>query len=181
MLIGLIGKKQVGKDTFGQIVTEHYGFQKRAFADPIKECCQLLFQLREEQLHDPVLKETIVPQWNETPRQMMQRIGTDLFRNHYDPQFWIKVFQSWYEEQRRQSMHTSIVCTDIRFQNEAECIRSLGGILIRIQRPLNTQDDLHESEQLCISTELMDYEIINDSTLESFQNKIHELLPTILG
>jgi len=175
MLIGLVGKKQAGKDTFGQYLIQQYGFQKRAFADPIKECCQLLFHLREEQLHDAILKETIDTRWNQTPRQIMQMVGTDLFRNHYDPDFWIKSFEQWYHNSSSSSTH--VVCTDVRFPNEAECIRSLGGVLVQIIRPTILSTDLHESEQCIIQA---DYRIMNDSTLENFHDKIQSWCETYL-
>jgi len=175
MLIGLIGKKQSGKDTFGNLLIERHRFKKRAFADPIKECCKLLFHMTENQLNDPILKETIDIRWNKSPRQIMQIIGTDLFRNHYDIHFWTKSFEQWYQSRKREN----IVCTDVRYQNEADCIHRLGGILIYIHRSSYLQEDPHESERLNITN--YDYILINDSTLENYQQKIVQLCNCIFS
>jgi hypothetical protein len=161
MLIGLIGKKSSGKDTFGEYLIQNYSYQKRAFADPLKECCSLLFQIPFEHFNDESLKETMNRKWNKTPRQLLQIVGTDLFRNRFDKNFWLLLFENWFLKQENKN----IVCTDVRFQNEADLIKKLGGILIRINRPLLHTDN-HESEQLNIQN--YDYEIENNSTLENF-------------
>lgn len=174
MLIGLIGKKSSGKDTFGNILIEYYGFTKRAFADPLKDCCQLLFHLTDEQLNDEKLKETIDTKWQMTPRQIMQKVGTDLFRNNFDSDFWLKLFENWYDQHK----DINIVCTDIRFQNEANLIQKLGGIIIKINRS-TTINDSHESEKLDIKT--YDFEINNNSSLHVYKNKIIKLCNEILN
>lgn len=170
MLIGLIGKKYSGKDTFGNFLIQYYQFHKKAFADPLKECCKTLFHLSDEQLNDCELKETIISEWNLSPRQIMQKVGTDLFRNHFHEEFWLKLFEIWYKEHS----HLNIVCTDVRFENEAELIKKLGGILIKIDRPIQFMDyDNHESEQLLFN--LYDFTIINDSSIDEYENRILEL------
>jgi len=181
MIIGLIGKKQSGKDTFAQILIDHYGFRKRAFADPLKEACALLFQLHPDQLHDPVQKETVDPRWGKTPREIMQIVGTDLFRNHYDQHFWLKLFTYWCHAQ---DSNVNIICTDIRFANEAQLIRSMkggGGILIKITRPTVQYEDQHESEKIEGIMDTADFEIINDSTLTAYQQKIQDLCSLLFG
>jgi hypothetical protein len=175
MLIGLIGKKSSGKDTFGNILINQYNFQKRAFADPLKDCCQLLFNLSKEDLNDPILKEKTNSFWNKSPRQILQIVGTDLFRNHFDKNFWLKLFEQWYLNNQK----FNIVCTDVRYQNEAELIKKLGGIIIKIERPLLQNNDNHDSEKLDIN--FNDYLIYNDSTLEDYEIKIIDLCNLILG
>lgn len=174
MLIGLIGKKSSGKDTFSDFLVCHYGFQKRAFADPLKKCCQLLFGLTDQQIHDPMMKETMDERWEMTPRKIMQVVGTDLFRHHFDVNFWLKLFENWYNDHKE----NDIVCSDVRFENEAKLIKKLGGVLIRIHRPY-VGNDSHESETIDIS--FHDFEIMNDSTLDDYQKNIDELSRTILG
>ena len=54
--------------------------------------------------------------------------------------------------------------TDIRFNNEAELIKSYGGIVIRITRKDKVQVLKHQSEN-GINNNLVDYEIENNGTL----------------
>lgn len=173
MLIGLIGKKSSGKDTFGNILINQYGFKKRAFADPLKDCCELLFNLSKEQLNDEHLKETIDVNWQMTPREIMQKVGTDLFRNHFNKDFWLLLFKQWYLKNSNQN----IICTDVRFQNEADLIKNLGGIIIKIDRHNNTIDS-HESESLNI--DFYDYIIYNHDSLENYISNINSLINIII-
>ena len=48
VLIGLIGFKFSGKDTFADFLVQHYEFKKIAFATPLKRACKELFLLKEE-------------------------------------------------------------------------------------------------------------------------------------
>ena len=60
MLIGLLGKKRVGKDTVAEYLIEKYNFIRYAFADPIKEIAGIMFNFSYEQLYGNQ-KEIIVP------------------------------------------------------------------------------------------------------------------------
>src|SRR5437868_1800318 len=81
MLIGIVGRKGVGKDTAADFICREYGFMKMAFAGPLKEICRILFGFNDEQLNGE-LKEIIDEGWGVSPRRALQFIGTDLFRKH---------------------------------------------------------------------------------------------------
>ena len=66
--------------------------------------------------------------------------------------------------------------SDIRFQNEADAIKALGGILIKIERD-NQYDDKHSSEQQEISG--YDYSIQNNESLSVFYEKVMQILTNI--
>lgn len=44
-IIAVSGKKRVGKDTFGDVLTTKYGFTKIALADPLRNLCARVFYL----------------------------------------------------------------------------------------------------------------------------------------
>lgn len=141
MLIGLVGKKQVGKDTVANYLVHHYGFIKHAFAAPLKAACEVLFLLEPRHLNDNRLKEKTDARWDKTPRQMMQLVGTDLFRKHVDRDFWVKHMDLWLD-----AHHSDlVVISDVRFQNEADLIKKRGGLLWRVEREM-PYHDAHESE-----------------------------------
>lgn len=143
MLIGLIGQKYSGKDTLADFLVSHYHFKKYAFATPVKEICQIMFHLKPEQMTDPILKEIVDTRWDLSPRQLMQKVGTDMIRDMWGHDFWLKHMDL------RISNNDNIVISDVRFPNEAHWIKSHGGFLIRI---LNTDSqyhvDTHPSETL---------------------------------
>lgn len=77
-----------------------------------------------------------------SPRQILQYVGTDLFRDLIDSEIWIKCF-----EEKIKTMDGHIVCTDARFPNERNLLRKLGATLAFIHRPdVVNQIDTHISE-----------------------------------
>ena len=134
LIIGISGKKGHGKDTLGKILSDEYNFKKESFARPIKESARRVFGFSQSQLHGE-LKETIDPFWEFTPRWAMQQIGTDLFRDGIDKNVWAKSLI----RRVRQSPRDKIVITDVRFPNEVDTIKEVGGYVIRVVRPEYTK------------------------------------------
>jgi dephospho-CoA kinase len=174
MIIGIIGNKYTGKDTIADFLVENYNFNKYTFANPIKDISKKLFHLNDEQLNDPYLKEIKIPYWDLSPREIFQKIGTDLFRNNFDKDFWVKQFEINYLINNN---HKNIVCSDIRFQNEAELIKKYNGILLKINRNTHKYDN-HESEKLEIQD--YDFEINNNSTLEDLYFIVEDILKKLM-
>jgi hypothetical protein len=84
-----------------------------------------------------------------TPREILQKIGTETFREMYDNMFWVN----------RLDGSQKVIVTDVRFPNEAQRIKELGGCLIRV-RTNNKPNDFHESENF-IEKIVCDFEIYN--------------------
>lgn len=162
-IIGLIGKKRSGKDTFGSGLVELHDFQRVAFADPLREA--LLAQdpmvgingsierlrklepglapsqyVRLSRLIQVVgweVAKDLVPE----VRRLLERLGTDSIRR-LDDTFWVRI-----AVERIKSSEKPVVVTDVRFPNEADTIRDLGGIVLRVMRPsLGAQEGEHECE-----------------------------------
>ena len=178
MLIGLVGQKGVGKDTFADYLIQEYTFEKTHFADPLKESIRHIFDLNDDQLYGKD-KETFDPRWNKTPRQLFQLFGTEIMRNIMSPmlglgnEIWVYRFKIWYENQTDKN----IVVADVRFPSEADEIRKLGGIIIRIDGN-NESNDHHISEQL-INEINVDYVVTNITSKEEYFSKIKQLVETL--
>ena len=86
----------------------------------------------------------------------------------HDPYYWIAYVERWTGHKNQ------VAYTDVRFQNEADYIRSKGGIIVRIVRPGIISGN-HESElkQCEIAA---DIEIVNDGTIEDLHNKIRNII-----
>lgn len=178
VLIGIAGQKGVGKDTVADFLVAHYGFHKHAFADPIKEAVVTLFQLDPMQMLGDN-KEKIDPRHNLSPRQMMQIVGTDMFRNMVSQDFWTNHFKRWYLERESDN----IVVSDVRFQNEVDTIRALGGRVIRIKRHVesageirHTLQDSHPSETGVAALTGMSKTLVNDGSIEDLHQKVIEVM-----
>jgi len=179
-LIGLVGQKQVGKDTLADFIVKKYGYTKMSLAQPLKEACKSIFQLSNEQVNGN-LKEVPDARWNNvTPRKLLQTVGTQLFRdelikhipelNNMENTIWIHNFNLWYEKNKDKK----IVISDIRFIDEANMITNHGGTLIKITKGEFNNNDLHQSEQE-LSNIQYDILIENHGTIDEYYNKIDNL------
>ena len=178
MLIGILGNKRHGKDTISDYLVQQFNFTKDALATPIKDICEILFHFDNDQLYGDK-KEIPDEYWNVSARQVMQFIGTDLFRNQMGKlipdmknNFWIRHFEYKYYKIYQ---NKNIVVSDIRFQNEVDMIHSLGGIIIKVYRPDYPIDTKHPSEKGIHIIKNYDYQIINDSNKQDLYKKINEL------
>lgn len=173
MIIGTLGKKSHGKDTISDHLVKNYGYTKRAFADPIKEVSKILFNFTDDQLYGNK-KETVDENWNVSPRTVMQYIGTDVFRKDINKimpgindDFWVKSLAN-----KIKDTNDNIVISDVRFQNEVDCIHKLGGIVIKVERSGKDNIDQHISETCIDQIEDYDYLINNSGSLEELYRKV---------
>lgn len=179
VIIGLIGKKGSGKTTVANYLQKKLGYHEIAFADALKETIQIWYpDLDQKVLHDPMLKEVPVDALNgSTPRSIMQKIGTDLVREHYDDELWLNIVK------KKISMlkpNDNIVVSDIRFQNELDTITEYNMsekvIIFRIIRTnLEKVDDKHITENQELSSSFI-VNLYNDGTIEELFEKIEKKL-----
>lgn len=128
-IIGFCGKKRSGKDTAGDAVAS-FGYMPIAFADPIKEICQTVFEFSDEQVYGSKKEETD-QFWGFSPRWAMQTIGTEMFRNHIGDDVWVKSLLA----RINSSNHNKFAVTDVRFPNEVDQLQSVGAEIVYIRRP----------------------------------------------
>jgi hypothetical protein len=158
LLIGLIGKKRSGKDTFARALSP-LGIQRFAFADPLREALLTLNPIifgyddfasppmeGDTRLADLINEygwEVAKDQFSEV-RYLMQNYGVGIRK--IDPDFWLRATSQQVDAARFQQGHDCVI-TDVRFPNEAEWIKAAGGVLVRLYRPgLADDGDRHESE-----------------------------------
>lgn len=183
-IIGLVGKKQSGKDTLAEYLVEEYGYVRYAFADPIKEACQVIFGFTDEQCWGGE-KEIMDTYWKVTPRKIFQVFGTELFQyelpkyatelSDIGRSFWVYRFARWYEQQLEKNPQVKIVITDVRFLFEAELIKRLGGMIVNITRTNQLNTDTHASE-MEMETIAHDFQILNDSTIQNLHQQADALI-----
>lgn len=151
-LIAFVGGKGVGKSACATHLASVHNFKRISVADPLKLVVKTLFKLNDAQLNDSILKETVLQSPIEaSPRQLMQVIGTDLFRDAFSTRFPAMKTSFWallLDETLTDLLeYTDVVVDDIRFEDEAAIIRKHHGTLIRINRTSYAHNDTHASEQ----------------------------------
>lgn len=168
MLIGLAGKKRVGKDTAARVFAGR-GWHVDSFAAPLRALV--------EQIAGPITDDNkergITWLGGKSRREMMQTLGTEWGRQMVHPEIWVRSLLRRVQGRRA-------VIPDVRFENEASAIREAGGIIIHITRPTAPADDPHVSEA-GIAVQRTDFVIHNDGSLQDFLRDVEELADEIEG
>jgi hypothetical protein len=160
-----------------------------SFADPLKKVCSILLDYpylillglgKEERKQREILKTACYNICGSlTGRQLLEYMGTDVFRNHLDDNIWIKLMSNKCKNYLN-SGH-SVVISDLRFSNEKDMLLSMGGKLMLVYRNIKELEpidrNLHPSKWL-YQTFINDasYTIENIGTLDELCKKISFLL-----
>jgi hypothetical protein len=177
-VVGITGRKFNGKDTLGKYFIENMGYEKLAFADALKDACKCIFGFSDEQLYGDK-KEEVDECWKVSPRKVLQFVGTELFRNQLStimPEIGNDIWVAVIKKKILDNPSKKFVITDVRFPNECELIKKLGGTIIRVNRSsVNTEVDVHASE-IAIEKLEVDFQMENDGTIEELYEKFSKLL-----
>lgn len=151
-LIAFTGPIGCGKSTAAEALIEE-GWVRVKFADPLKNMLRSFYASCG--IEDPTFVEARIEGGmkeepdpflaGRTPRYAMQTLGTEWGRNLIAPDLWTL---AW--EQRVLNMASrdlDVVVDDCRFPNEAESVRSLGGMVVRIDGRSSGAKAKHASEK----------------------------------
>lgn len=169
-IIGLHGLPRSGKDTVAKILIDAYGYERIAFAEPLKKAAAVLLDrpmcecngLTESgEVYD---REAVMPEWGFSMRWFLQTFGTECLRQQIREDFWTKRLVA---EVQKRPLGSLIVVTDVRFANETNALRNLGGLIVQVRRPgLVGSNHISDRPVIC------DWTIDNDGTLEDLKLKV---------
>lgn len=148
-VIGVSGKARAGKDTLFAIA-EKDGYTKLSFAGELKRRARQDFGLTDEHT-DGKLKE--VPSdllLGHSPREFLIELG-NLYRK-YRPSFWVDIILN----QILANPYDRFMITDVRYPNEAEAIKSVGGSILRLERHPERDSMVDDKTKLSISETALD-------------------------
>jgi hypothetical protein len=198
MIIGICGFQSSGKDTIAELLINEYGFKKLSFAGALKDVLSVIFGWSREKLEgltkeDREWREQIDLWWSKTldmpqltPRYALQYFGTELFRNHWHPDIWVKVVENKLINMVKEE--ENVIITDCRFENEINLIRNYGGQIINVYRNMpqwfteykngievEEVNLLHRSETEWIRCQV-DTVIENNGTIEELYTRVKYIL-----
>lgn len=125
IIIGFAGRAGAGKTTAAKHLMEHHGFERVRFAGPLKAMMRALGCTEEEV--DGARKEMPCDLLGgRTPRQAMQWLGTEWGREMIAPDLWTRAWEYAAAGKPR------VVVDDVRFPNEVEAVRRLGGVVVQV-------------------------------------------------
>jgi len=158
-LIGLYSSAPgSGKSTVALMLQDH---KTISFADPLKS---LVSEVLSSLGHDGIelvynQKEVGLPDIGVSPRHMMQTLGTEWGRACIHPGIWVMLAEA--KAKKLLDDNKKVVFDDVRFPNEVEMIRRLGGEIWFVNRPGAIYDGEHSSEGAL--TEIVPDAFINNS------------------
>jgi hypothetical protein len=139
-VIGLSGAAGAGKSTLAALLASRCGYERLRFASPLKAMARGFYAslgMPDDEIERRIegdLKELPDPAlFGETPRRMMQTLGTEWGRQCMGEDFW--TMTASVAACRKLHAGLPVVFEDCRFENEAATVRALGGIVVRIDRP----------------------------------------------
>jgi len=200
MIVGICGLIGSGKGSVGDILVEQ-GYTKVSFADKLKDGVATIFGYNRAMLEGDTdesrsWREQTDEFWSKetgrtiTPRIILQEFGTDCMRNGYYDGVWVSLLK-----QQILDNPGDYVIPDVRFRNEQDMIRELGGEIWRVQRGdvpewygcamldnttggnLMESYDVHVSEYKWIDmNNKFNTTIYNNSTIENLKERVVDLL-----
>jgi len=181
MLIGLSGLPQNGKGRVGRRLAEAHGFRHTKMADTLKEMLRVLLRaagLDEETIERMIegdLKEVPSPALGgKTPRWAMQSLGTEWGRDCISATIWGDLWEA--SATRMLDDGKSVVVDDVRFANEQERVKRLGGFIVLVMGRSEAATE-HPSDNM----EWLepDYTIVNNGSLGDLDLKVDKLVRRI--
>ena len=140
-IIAFTGPIGSGKTTAAMQLEKEW-YQRVRFAETLKRMA-IAFGLTRDQVDGAYKEDPAQIICGKTPRFFMQTLGTEWGRNLIGEEVWVNAWRATVE---RLSPDTPIVVDDARFPNEFAMVRSLGGIVVYIDRDGCTTGE-HASEQ----------------------------------
>ena len=196
MILGICGFQSSGKDTIADFLIKEYGYTRLSFASALKDIVSIMFSWPRDKLEgltkeDREWREKIDPWWSKSlkmphlsPRYVLQHFGTEIFRNHWHPDIWVKVVENKILQILETNLYTNIVITDCRFENEINMLLRYQAKIIHVHRNMPSWFHkykmgidveevklMHKSEITWIRC-FKDWEIENNGTKEELYNNV---------
>ena len=182
LIVGINGLAQHGKDTTANFLQEYlhahgYSCEILAFAAPIKELCKYVFDMTDEDVNTSAGKKRVLPTaYGLTSRQVMQKMGTEAFRDVFSHDIWTDFFA---RSAAKSEAHV-IAIPDMRFDNEIDFVKNLptthgwSHATVKVFNPnVSAQAPAHASETPQPDGKFGTV-ILNSGTLEDLQRAVEQ-------
>lgn len=163
-IIGLTGNMGSGKSTAAAIL------KKIAGPAHIIKFAQPLYDMQ-EYIYARAGLEPV------KDRRLLQWLGTEWGRS-INKNLWIDIWKEDVTECLERNKDAIVICDDVRFDEEAQIIKDMGGKIIKMISNVERIDKVntgHASEK-GINRDLVNAVVINDGTLEDLEKNLKILL-----
>jgi hypothetical protein len=175
VIIGLVGKPQVGKTTIAKYLSSAFDYKWLRFSDGLKKMLMLGLGLLQEEVDGALKDKACEKLGGKTPRHAMRTLGTEWGRELVYPDIWVKCV----EREMKVSSHTRFVIDDVRFVNELKWLQSMTDyriLMIKVVRETG-REDKHVSDTQLDHFNMYDYVIANKGeSLEELYKEVTRIL-----
>lgn len=151
-VIGIIGEQRAGKSTVAELIRVRLisDYTILPFAMYLKDMINALIDLEPY----PSKEQTATALNNKTLRHAMQTLGTEWGRDCMGDDFWVNRWKlhiarylnkNCFRDGRRNRHDINIIADDVRFLNEANAIKEMGGMIIEVKKPGTTDPEFNEN------------------------------------
>ena len=170
--LGISGWARSGKDSVAEYLIENNGYGKASFAQAIKDALIILNPVIDVHETRVALSSSLghldwdyLKSASTEIRPLLQRFGTEVGREMFGDDFWVDYAIKHVPD------GSKVVFSDVRYPNEADAIRKLGGQIWRVEREGYGPANDHASEH-ALNGYNFDQRIYNDKDLESLWDKV---------
>lgn len=171
---------QSGKSSLANYLSV-YNYKTVSFARPLKLMVRLLLSnlgytpdLINRFMNES--KEEPIPNIGVSARHLLRTLGTEWGRDCVHPEVWNRCWRVSVNRHFRNGHN--VVVDDLRFPNEAELVRQVGGQIWRLQRPDAPENDSTHRSDRGLDDLTFDHLIENDGTLLDLYSKVDAILCT---
>lgn len=183
-IIAISAPAGAGKGVIAQHLEENYGFQTAKFAACLKNMIAVLLLSAGVATPDNMmdfiegdLKEVPLDKFGgKSPRYLMQTLGTEWGRDIIMQNLWLSVWQCGVL-----ALNAPVVNDDLRFDNEADTVRGMGGNIIHLYRKDLARDAGDHSSESGITVKPTDITIFNDGSIQDLKDKVDVIMRARLG
>ena len=177
-VIAICGEKRTGKDTISNYLAQYYGYTNVKISEELKKCCGFLFNFTDDQLETD-LKDKVDENWNITPREAMQFMGTDVMQFKLQEllpdvgrTFWIKK-----TIQKIKGLQRHVVISDLRFFHEYRMLKDHFGSDLNVWTVTRgiSNNDCHISEKEWLQIPCNE-NIFNNQTVDDLYKRLDNLM-----
>lgn len=168
-IIGFCGPMGAGKTTAADYLLGQ-GFFRVKMAAPLKNMLKAI-GLTDQHIEGNLKEEPCDLLCGKTPRFAMQTLGTEWGRDMIGESIWTNLWAI--QTKRLIDAGVNVVVDDVRFPNELLALKSIGGVLVEIQRPGHERSTSHQSEEMQVTPDVV---IKNDGDLDKLYVSVHKFV-----